>query len=396
MQRGSFYYAITMHPEAPMLLGIVIAMFSATEYLRRPRFTLLFWMALGSALAISSKLVALLLLPWAGIIGLLGLWIGKIKDIYTIFLWTIGSLMTLICGVFLLTPYQMFHFQRLWNGLQGERNMGAAGGWDTNNELNLFDWINYTVSNELLGYSYSLLLVLTIFPFIKQFFQNSQNLRDWLSSPVCALFITNLIWLVIGAGYVFVTVESLISRYLIHVAPSLMLITFIGVYWLSIPPKKLFHKFWLVFLFVFVAAGLQQQTKHGSFDFKVRKRIANRFVHIRKVMDDLKIIVPKKSHILNPLGLQIDSQWFANAYHEQPTMNMVSKSKIEYLLIPEDYPDSLQREGVSIEDSKSSPEYREKIVFWKSLVENGINDQFQVLRQFPEAKVTLYRRKSQN
>ena len=29
-------------------------------------------------------------------------------------------------------------------------------------------------------------------------------------------------------------------------------------------------------------------------------------------------------------------------------------------------------------------------------VENGINDQFQVLRQFPEAKVTLYRRKSQN
>ena len=396
MQRGSFYYAITMHPEAPMLLGIVIAMFSATEYLRRPRFTLLFWMALGSALAISSKLLALLLLPWAGIIGLLGLWIGRIKDIYTIFLWTIGSLMTLICGVFLLTPYQMFHFQRLWNGLQGERNMGAAGGWDTNNELNLFDWINYTVSNELLGYSYSLLLVLTIFPFIKQFFQNSQNLRDWLSSPICALFITNLIWLVIGAGYVFVTVESLISRYLIHVAPSLMLITFIGVYWLSIPPKKLFHKFWLVFLFVFVAAGLQQQTKHGSFDFKVRKRIANRFVHIRKVMDDLKIIVPKESHILNPLGQQIDSQWFVNAYHEQPTMNMVSKSKIEYLLIPEDYPDSLQREGVSIEDSKSSPEYREKINFWKSLVENGINDQFQVLRQFPEAKVTLYRRKSQN
>ena len=149
-------------------------------------------------------------------------------------------------------------------------------------------------------------------------------------------------------------------------------------------------------MFVFVAAGLQQQTKHGSFDFKVRKRIANRFVHIRKVMDDLKIIVPKESHILNPLGLQIDSQWFANAYHEQPTMNMVSKSKIEYLLIPEDYPDSLQREGVSIEDSKSSPEYREKINFWKSLVENGINDQFQVLRQFPEAKVTLYRRKSQN
>ena len=396
MQRGSFFYSITMHPESTMLLGIVIAMFSATEYLRNPRFTMLFWVSFGSALAISSKLQALLLLPWSCIIGLLGLWIGRIKEIKTIFLWTIGSFMTLICCVFLLTPYQIFHFQRLWDGIQAERNMGAAGGWDTNNELNIFDWISYSVSNELLGYSFSFLLVLTIFPFVKQIIQNSKNLRGWLSSPICALFITNLIWLIIGAGYIFVTVESLVSRYLIHVAPSLMLITFIGVYWLYIPPKNLFHKFWLVFLFFFVAAGLQQQTKHGSFDFKVRKRVAKRFIHIRKVMDDLKIIVPKESRILNPLGQQIDTHWFVNVYQDQPTTNMVSKAKIEYLLIPEDYPGSLQREGVSIEDSKSSPEYREKINFWKSLVENGINDQFQVLRQFPEARVTLYERKSQN
>jgi len=396
MQRGSFFYSITMHPESTMLLGIVIAMFSATEYLRNPRFTMLLWVSFGSALAISSKLQALLLLPWSCIIGLLGLWIGGIKEIKTIFLWTIGSFMTLICCVFLLTPYQIFHFQRLWNGIQAERNMGAAGGWDTNNELNIFDWISYSVSNELLGYSFSFLLVLTIFPFIKQITQNSKNLRGWLSSPICALFITNLIWLIIGSGYIFVTVESLVSRYLIHVAPSLMLITFIGVYWLYIPPKNLFNKFWLVFLFFFVAAGLQQQTKHGSFDFKVRKRVAKRFIHIRKVMDDLKIIVPKESRILNPLGQQIDTHWFVNVYQDQPTTNMVSKAKIEYLLIPEDYPGSLQREGVSIEDSKSSPEYREKINFWKSLVENGINDQFQVLRQFPEARVTLYERKSQN
>ena len=38
MHRGSFFYSITMHPEAPMLLGIVIAIFAATEYLCQPRF----------------------------------------------------------------------------------------------------------------------------------------------------------------------------------------------------------------------------------------------------------------------------------------------------------------------------------------------------------------------
>ena len=37
MQRGSFFYSITMHPEAPMLLGIVVAIFVTTEYLCHPQ-----------------------------------------------------------------------------------------------------------------------------------------------------------------------------------------------------------------------------------------------------------------------------------------------------------------------------------------------------------------------
>ncbi|SVD11143.1 uncharacterized protein METZ01_LOCUS363997, partial [marine metagenome] len=195
MQRGSYFFAITMHPEPPMLLGIVVAIFGATEYLRHPRFFNLFLMSLGIALAISSKLQSLLLLPWAGIIGLLGLWIRRINDLYTISLWVIGSLMTLVVSVLLLTPYQMFHWQRLWRGIQAERNMQLFA-WDTHTEVNLFDWIEYTVSNELVGYAYSLLLLLTLFLFIRKFFQNIQNLRDWLGRPMPALFVTNLIWAV--------------------------------------------------------------------------------------------------------------------------------------------------------------------------------------------------------
>ena len=56
-----------------------------------------------------------------------------------------------------------------------------------------------------------------------------------------ALFVANLIWVFIGAGYVFKGVETLIARYLIHVAPSLMLLTFVSAYWLSITPKNIFQ-----------------------------------------------------------------------------------------------------------------------------------------------------------
>ena len=391
MQRGSYFFAITMHPEPPMLLGIVVSIFGATEYLRYPRFFNLFLMSLGIALAISSKLQSLLLLPWAGIIGLLGLWIRRINDLYTISLWMIGSLMTLVVSVLLLTPYQMFHWQRLWSGIQAERNVQLLAG-DTYSEVNIFDWIDYTVSNELVGYSYSLLLLLTLFLFIRKYFQNIQNLRAWLGRPMPALFVTNLIWVVIGAGYVFVEVEVLIARYLIHVAPSLMLLTFIGVYWLSITPTKTYQYAWIALLVVLIIAGLQQQTKHASFDFRVRQHIVNRLVHIRQVIDELKSIIPRESNILNAHGLHIDSEWFFNVHTGDPTFQMLTQSKIEYLLIPESYAAGLRPEGTSLEGSQKSAAYREKINFWKALIENGINGQFQVLRQFPKARLTLYRR----
>ena len=399
MQRGIYFFAITMHPEPPMLLGIVISIFAATEFILRPRFIFLFLLSFGLALAISSKLQAFLLLPWAGIILILGKWIGRIR-IYTLFRWSIGSLFTLLFGLFLLTPYQIIHLQRLWDGIQEERKRGALGGWDTNTDVNLLDWINYALSNELVGYSYTLLILIAIFIFVKQISICRKNLREWLSKPISALFLTNLIWVVIGAGYIFIAVESLIARYLIHVVPSLMLISFLGVYWSTFFPKKLAHYVWLIILVILVSAGLQQQTKHASFDFKVRKRIADRFVHVRQIVIDLKKIVPKESKILNPLGYYVDSKWFVNASHEQPTSYLLRQFKmvksgdktIEYLLMSESYPDSLKREGVSLEGSKNSPEYREKINFWKALVENGINGRFKILRQYPKARLTLYRR----
>jgi hypothetical protein len=390
MQRGSYYFAITMHPEPPMLLGIVIAIFSATEYMRRPRFLLLSCMALGIALAIASKLQALLLLPWAGIIFLIGLWIGRIKALRTIFLWMIGSLTTLVSGVILFTPYQVFHWQRLWQGIQSERKV------QTYTEINIFDWIEYTASNELVGYSYSVLLLFSFYSFSKRFYKNRNNMREWLSKPIPALFVANLIWVMLGTGYVFVGVEVLIARYLIHVAPSLMLLAFVGVYWLSVTPSTKRQFTGIILLIIIVGAGLQQQTKHASFDFRVRKEIADRLVYIRKAMAELKIIVPQDSHILTPRGLLMDSKWFTNTHQVNPIMQIIEQSKIEYLLIHEGYLASLNREGVSLEDSRTESVYRDEIKFMSALTLDGVGEEFQVLREYSKARLTLYHRKYQN
>ena len=386
MQRGSYFYSITMHPEAPMLLGIVVAIFASTEYLCHPRFFKVLLIFLALALAISSKIQALLLLPWAGTIVLLGLWTGQIKDIRTIVLWISGSFMTLIVSLLLFTPYQIFYWERLWVGIKLERIV------QTYAEVNLIDWVKYTISNELVGYSYSIILLFTLIHFAKKFYLNRKNLREWLGKPVTALFVSNLILVVFGLGYVYLALEVLIARYLTHVVPSIMFLTFIGVYWLSFTPKNKSQFAWLVILATLVVTGMQQQTKHASFDFKVRKQIAERLLHIRQAIIEIKNILPQKSYILVPPGQYLDSQWFVNAKYWYPTEQNVINSKIEYLLLSEGYPGSLKKEGVSLKDSIKSKAYQEKIKFWESLTQHGLDGQFHVKREFKKARLKLYSR----
>ena len=207
-----------------------------------------------------------------------------------------------------------------------------------------------------------------------------------------ALFVSNLILVVFGLGYVYLALEVLIARYLTHVVPSIMFLTFIGVYWLSFTPKNKSQFAWLVILATLVVTGMQQQTKHASFDFKVRKQIAERLLHIRQAIIEIKNILPQKSYILVPPGQYLDSQWFVNAKYWYPTKRNVINSKIEYLLLSKGYPGSLKKEGVSLKDTSKSKEYQEKIKFWEALTQHGLDGQFQVKMEFKEARLIVYSR----
>ena len=115
-------------------------------------------------------------------------------------------------------------------------------------------------------------------------------------------------------------------------------------------------------------------------------------MHVRQAIIELKNILPRESYILAPHGQYINSQWFLNAYNWYPTKQNVINSKIEYLLLNEGYPASLKREGVSLKDSEKSEDYQEKIKFWNALTQNGLEGQFKVMKEFKDARLTLYRR----
>jgi len=234
MQQGSYYSAVTIHQEAPMLLGIVVALFAAADYLSNPRFLSLGFLSVAIAFAISSKMQAVFLLPWEAVIGVLGLWLGGVKSLKQGASWFFGALALLIAGMTAFTPYQVFHWQRLWNGLQAERNVQTFA-----KELSSLEWLNYYIfSNTIIGYSYLVILFGTFITIFIQLKQNKGRLKLWIQDPLNSLFLACFLWFLVGAGYIFLRVQVLIGRYLIHVAPALMMMTFLGVYWMFHSAKQ--------------------------------------------------------------------------------------------------------------------------------------------------------------
>ena len=77
-------------------------------------------------------------------------------------------------------------------------------------------------------------------------------------------------------------------------------------------------------------------------------------------------------------------------------MQIIKQSIIEFLLIHEGYLASLKREGVPGEGSGTESVYRDEIKFMSELTLDGVGEKFQVLREFPKARLTLYHRKYQN
>jgi len=49
-----------------------------------------------------------------------------------------------------------------------------------------------------------------------------------------------------------------------------------------------------------------------------------------------------------------------------------------------------------LEDSDTESVYRDEIKFMSALTLDGVGEKFQVLREFPKARLTLYHRKYQN
>ncbi|MBF0352499.1 MAG: hypothetical protein HQM11_15820 [SAR324 cluster bacterium] len=377
------FFAVTLHPEPPMLAGITIALVSGAFYLRNPRFHYLGWMAAGSALAIGSKLQALMLIPWMAVIGLTGLWKSRQTSAQVVITWGMGALGIFLGGLLLITPWQLLHPQRLWEGIQSERNFQSM------NHLGVTEWLEYITSNELLGIPYSLLLSGFIAGMLFQCYRTSWNLRIWLDKPENALFFGSLLWVCVSMGHVILSVNVLIARYVTHAVPALMLMLTTGLFrarnsrW----PKGL-----QAMILLLLILGLQQQAKHTQRDFDRRLQMSEKIAGIRQVMNEIQHLVPHEAVILSPRLQFIESSIFPKALGMEPTESVIRETRPEFLLLPDDYLRLLRKEGVAEKIYTQTPEYVTKAQFWHKLREHGFYGQFRVYRSWPEANITLYQR----
>ena len=149
----------------------------------------------------------------------------------------------------------------------------------------------------------------------------------------------------------------------------------------------------ITILIILVAGGLQQQTKHASFDFKVRNRNLEKIVQLRNVMIELKRIIPRNSIILNPRGQHLDSNWFKNIIEEKPNRKIIAQSKVDFLLLHDGYLASLKKEGVSWHDCNNDILYKEEIEFISDLNTDRVKSRFILLKEFPQAGLKLFIKK---
>jgi len=141
-----------------------------------------------------------------------------------------------------------------------------------------------------------------------------------------------------------------------------------------------------------VLTGLQQQTKHADFAFRIREQNMGRIPQIRNIANYLKTTVPSDARILNVSRVYVDSEYFSHIYYKAPTLKYVEKKNIEYLLLEKNYPLSLKREGVSLKISRQSVTYQQHLSFWNALMLDGVQGRFRIQKEFADIGLTLYQR----
>ena len=259
------FHSAVIHPEGPMIFGIIVSLFGSYRFLTNPTKYNLIFTTVGLGFSLAGKVQSILNLPSVTLIYLISIYRRKIlinsvlKQIFIVFF-------TLILTLLITTPYQIIRFDRLIKGILHEKNVQSFSSKPA-----LLDLFSFIISNNFIGYYY---LILTLIGLIIILINRKCNqIEKNLFSLIIIFTLTPLLYNVLF-------LNVLINRYYVHIIPALILmITYFFDTITNLSRNRLI-KYFTLFL---VLVGIQQHIKTADFYFSKREGIMNEIKIINSI-----------------------------------------------------------------------------------------------------------------
>lgn len=388
-QRFYLTYGTSMHPEALMLLFTTLALYAGTRLLIEGKSKYLWGMAAATGFALGAKLQVIFLIPWGGVLFLLMLWKFRRFSVQYFLSQVSLSSLILITAFFVVSPYQLIHFADLVQGIRGEGLnitdyfQGRYSAWQ---------WVSQVTSELHFGPYFSLLFLLALLV------GTTRLLGEWkrhgkavLNQPLVIFLFTNLLWIVIGAGYIVSTYRVFTDRYLIHIHISLIFVMLLGLYWWAQDRRPFYNNAVKILIFMLLYGGIQGQWRHTRRDIARREKTYAHMEPHRRFGAELPQHVPFDANVLHTIRVYISQKRYPHSrpFFSDVSTTILGQENLDYLIINNNYRPAM-RSAVLMRGSQQDT--YDAIEFWKKLEKDGINGMFSVVAHYPKIDVTIYRK----
>ncbi|MBF0288744.1 MAG: hypothetical protein HQM14_13075 [SAR324 cluster bacterium] len=387
-QRFNLLFATRMHPEGLMLLCTVLTLYSGYQLVMTGKQKYLWWMAASAGLAIGTKLQVIFLIPWGGFVFLLAAWKYHNDSLLRSLSAAGLSGIVFILAFFAATPYQVIHLPDLVQGVLGE------GGNITDyysGRYSAWKW-GTVISSELnLGPFFTLLFILALLIGMKRVVhQWRQYGKSILDKGPEVLWVLQILWMIVGAGYIIATYRVFTNRYLIQVHHSFILIILLGLFW-WFQEKAPFYRVWIKLLVALcLYGGVQGQWRHTRRDVERRETIHDRMEKHRQFGRELPQHVPVDANIIHTIRVYISNRQYpyARVLFGDVT-ELLMNSEFDYLIVNNNYRPAMR----SVVPMKGSlQDTQDAVNFWDSLARDGIQGTFEVVAHYAKIDVTIYQK----
>ena len=259
------FHSAVIHPEGPMIFGIIVSLFGSYRFLTNPTKNNLIFTTVGLGISLAGKVQSILNLPSIILIYLISVNRRKMH-INSIFIQISIVFITLVLTLLITTPYQIIRFDQLLIGISHEKNVQSFSSKPA-----LLDLLSFIVSNNFIGYYYLILTMISLIIILmnKKNHKTEKNLFLLITISISIPLLYNIFFL-----------NVLINRYYVHMLPVLILMI---TYFFDILMKLNRSRILKYFSLLLVLIGIQQHIKTADFYFSKREGIMNEIKIINSI-----------------------------------------------------------------------------------------------------------------